>query len=461
MKKLPLLVAALLFSTLFYKQNIGLNLSLFSISTLTLLFIHNKKAFKKKSSIVFSIVYLITGISVFLYKSNLSIIANCVAFITIVGHISEHKSSIYVNWLNGLYTSIAGFFHRNFGHIEHKGKKAQNIDYLHTAKIIGIPILVVIIFIGLYKNGNPMFNALISKINFDFINLSWVLFTALGYYLFYNISLPIQVNPATEIDLRLENNLKEKRKESIQIEALKKEHQLGFILITLLNILITFFLVTDITYLVSSNDFRASVFSNQVHSGINALIASIIIAIIIILYFFRGDLNFYKDNETLKLTAYIWILLNVILIINIAIKDCQYIYYFGFTYKRIGVLVYLLLSIIGLLTTTIKVNRIKNFWYLLRVNSVFAFAILMISSMVNWDSHITVYNLYHAKSMDFNYLITLSNNNTFILKNYANQNKLSNEKKLLIDKKTAAYRDLLDDNEWQEFVYDNLKMTNK
>ena len=123
-------------------------------------------------------------------------------------------------------------------------------------------------------------------------------------------------------------------------------------------IVIALFLITDITYLISTNDLRASVFSNQVHNGINALIASIIIAIIIILYFFRGNLNFYKNNKKLKVVTFIWIFLNLILVINIVIKDCQYIYYFGFTYKRIGVLVYLLLTLIGLFTTFIKVHRI-------------------------------------------------------------------------------------------------------
>ena len=396
MKNIPLLIGALLFGTLFHQHGIGLNLSLFSLLTILVLIIYNKSSFKKKSTILFSVVFIITSISIFIYKSNLTIIAYAVAFLTLIGHVSEQNSSVYVSWLNGFYTSIAAFFHRNFNTIK-KDEKAiskQKTDYLHLTKIIGIPLVTVIIFICLYKNGNPMFSELISKIDFSFINIQWLFVSVLGYYLLSNISKPVRVDPATTYDLNTGNSLG--KKGEIIPEDLKKENQLGFILITLLNILIVFFLITDITYLISTNDLSASAFSNQIHNGINTLIASIVIAIIIILYFFRGNLNFYKDNKNLRLVTYTWILLNLMLIINIVIKDCQYIYYFGFTYKRIGVLIYLLLTIIGLLTTSIKVKQIKNFWYLFRVNTLSAFTILIISSTINWDHYITHYNLNYA-----------------------------------------------------------------
>ncbi|GAA4959475.1 DUF4173 domain-containing protein [Algibacter aquimarinus] len=458
MKNISLIIGAFLFSTLFYKQDLGLNLSLFSLLTIIVLVIHNKDAFKHRRTIAFSSLYLITGIAIFFYKSNLSIIANCVAFVTLIGHVSEQKSSIYINWLNGLYTFIAAFFHRNFNIIENeeKVKLKKKVDYGHWIKVIGIPSIVLVIFISLYKNGNPVFADIISKIDFSFINLQWLLLAALGYYLLYNISKPIEVNPATEIDLNTSNILK--NKSHINIESAKKENQLGVILITLLNLLIIFFLITDITYLITINDLRAPTISNQVHNGINALIASIVMAILIILVFFRGNLNFYEGNKNLKRLTYTWIILNVILIVNIAIKDAQYIYYFGFTYKRIGVLVYLLLTIIGLITTAIKVNQIKNFWYLLRVNTASAFTILIMSSTVNWDNHITYYNLNYAKSIDFNYIINLSNNNTFLLKYYSDNMFLKGKRKVLIDNKYNNYLRQLNNTDWQELGYDNFKL---
>ena len=100
MKKATLLIGAILFSTLFYGKTLGLNLLLFSIITVAILFLSNKHNLKNQSTIIFACLYIATGLSVFFHDSLLSIIANLVTFFTFIGSISEHKSSIYINWLN-------------------------------------------------------------------------------------------------------------------------------------------------------------------------------------------------------------------------------------------------------------------------------------------------------------------------------------------------------------------------
>jgi hypothetical protein len=456
MNKLLLFIAAFLFSTLFYDKSIGLNLFLFSIITLIVLIVNNKDDFKNKRTLIYSGLYLVTGLAVFFHDSLVAVIANFVAFFTLIGLLSEHKSSIYVNWLNGLYTTIAGLFHRNFSINEatQKVEPKKDVDYLHLAKLILIPGIIVIIFIALYRNGNPLFSEFIEEIDLGFINFQWLLLAGLGYYLFSNIHKPIEVEPATELDLKTGNTLV--KTDLFSIPKLKKENQLGIILIALLNVLIVLFLITDVTFIITNTEIRGSVFSAQVHSGINALIASIVIAIIILLYVFRGDINFFKENKTLKQLAFAWIILNIILVLSIATKNCQYIYYFGLTYKRIGVLVYLTLTVTGLITTLLKIDKVKNIWYLLRVNTKAAFIVLIIASTVNWDYHITNYNFKYAKSMDINYLIELSNNNTFLLKEQADLKNLDTDITKLIEKKHAKYLNKLRRSSWQELQYDNL-----
>ena len=210
MKQISILIAALLFSVLFYEKSIGLNLSIFSIVTLAVLAIYNPKKFKERNVLLLSIAYIITGALVFIQHSSLSIIANCIGFFTLVGVVSESKSSIYVHWLNGIYSTIAGVFHRTFEGNTNSSKtnRLKDIDVLHWAKLIGIPLAFVIVFVLLYKNGNPMFSNLVGMINFDFVNFQWLLFTVLGYYLFNNISRPLQVEPATAADLNINNDLK-------------------------------------------------------------------------------------------------------------------------------------------------------------------------------------------------------------------------------------------------------------
>ena len=124
MKNLITLISAILFSTLFYKQNIGLNLSLFSIITIVVLTLKNNQIFKNKSTIFIAIAYLITSIFVFMYKSNLAIITNIIAFMTFIGSVSEHESSIYVKWINGIYTVVVSYFSIRFD-IENTGIKKE------------------------------------------------------------------------------------------------------------------------------------------------------------------------------------------------------------------------------------------------------------------------------------------------------------------------------------------------
>ncbi len=458
MKNLTTLIGALLFSTFFYQQNIGLNLLLFTLITILILTINNSSAFTRRETIIKAIAYLITGITVFLYNSNLAIIANVIGFFTLVGSVSEHKSSIYIKWINGVYTTIVAAFAKHFESLESEKKniKKKKINYVYWLKMVGIPAVVLIVFITLYRNGNPMFDKLIAKIDLSFINLQWILLTGLGYYLFYNISNPIQIEPVTVVDISTGNILGKNSLKEQSEEKLENEKQLGVILMFLLNLLIVFFLITDVLYLSEIHTMTSSQLSQQVHNGVNALIASILLAIVIIIYFFRGNLNFVKENKNLKSLTYIWIFLNLNLVLITAIKNYEYISSFGFTYKRMGVLIYLFLTSIGLITTFLKVYKIKNLWFLFRKNAQIAFAILIISATINWDKIITIYNINYAEKTDVLYLINLSNNNTLLLKEYAENNEINFENEFDVNTKYNNYINNLNSNSWQEMVYDNL-----
>ena len=457
MRILVTFISALIFSTLFYKQNIGLNLFLFTILSIILLAFNNVNIFKNKTTNFNIVGYIITGITVFLYKSDLTIIANIITFITLVGSLSEHKSSIYVKWLNGLYTSIVSIFSLYYDSLntEVSNVKKIEINYLYWFKIIGIPITFIIIFISLYRNGNPMFDELILSIDLNFINLNWLLFVVLGYYLFYNITHPIQIEPITSSDIETGNYLNKNTLENTSPKKLKNEKQLGLVIMLSLNVLIILFLITDVLHLSEIHNMIASELSKQVHNGVNALIFSNVLAIVIILYFFRGNLNFFEENKDLKYGSFVWIILNLAVVIITAIKNIEYINSFGFTYKRIGVLFFLIITSIGLVTTFIKVSKIRNLWYLFRKNTQIAFMILIVSSTINWDKVITYYNINNADQIDLEYLINLSNNNTFFLKYYNQKNKIDNYN---INIKHTKYLDDLKNNSWQEMVFDNFKI---
>lgn len=460
MKHLKTLIFAILFSTLFYNQNIGLNLSLFTILTILAIGITNKEAYTDKSVIIKAIAYIITGVTIFLFKTDLTIYANILAFFTFIGSVSEKKSSIYINWINGMYTTVVSVFSKHFDNLNSEVKKVkkEKINYSYWIKIIAIPSIILIIFINLYRSGNPMFNDIILQLDFSFINLNWLLFTGLGFYLFNNITNPIQIEPITTTDINTGNYLVKNALKEISDIKIKEEKQLGNVLMLLLNGLIVLFLITYVMHLSEIHNMVASQLSTQVHNGVNALILSNLLAIAIILFLFRGHLNFYDKIKDLKNLTFIWILLNLCIVIVTIVINIEYIISFGLTYKRIGVLFFLTITSTGLITTLIKVSKIKNLWFLFRKNTQIAFALLVLASTINWDKIITYYNINNADQMDLKYLIELSNNNTFLLKDYSEKNEIKAEDERKINIKHNEYLGYLQNNSWQEMVLDNIKI---
>jgi hypothetical protein len=74
--------------------------------------------------------------------------------------------------------------------------------------------------------------------------------------------------------------------------------------------------------------------SDLTHQGAELLILSIVLAMVLVMFFFRGNLNFYRKNKWLKWCAYLWIIQNIVLVISVVIRDYHYITKLGFAYKR-------------------------------------------------------------------------------------------------------------------------------
>lgn len=98
------------------------------------------------------------------------------------------------------------------------------------------------------------------------------------------------------------------------------------------------------------------------------------------------------------------------LVISVLLRDYYYIIYSGLAYKRIGVLVFLLMVLMGLITVFIKIHQRKTVYYLWRVNGWFAFVLLVAASCIHWDETIASYNLAHKNiiPLDVKFLLSLS-----------------------------------------------------
>jgi uncharacterized membrane protein len=150
--------------------------------------------------------------------------------------------------------------------------------------------------------------------------------------------------------------------------------------------------------------------SSDTHERVNAVIFSILMAVGVILFYFKGGFNFDEKATTLKRLAKVWIVLNVTLIISAIIKNSEYVSFYGLTYKRLGVYAFLILAIIGLVYSFLKITKQKTNAYLVNQMVWYFYATILICSFVNWGNLITNYNISVNKGVEPKFLRGLNFN---------------------------------------------------
>lgn len=454
------ILSALAFSFLFYSKSFGLNLFLISILVVVLVSTIRKE---RSVSWVYALTYTATAIFVFFNPSGFAVFVHFMALMVFVGKSISQKTSVYLSWfigcVNMLIASIANYIQNQEREKESDKKEQKDISPKLFNRLKGglAALLLLFIFGMLYRNANPVFESLIEQIDFNFISVPWLFFTLLGYIIFLHLLRPYNAKELVEFDLAQENEL-EKPTELVLIGKKKKlegEHTLGSIVFLALNLLLLLFLTTDVIYLFQNTDITNSEYSQSVHQGVYALMFSIVCAIALILYFFRGNLNFFEGNKRIKTLTYLWIGLNVILVALTCYKNYTYVEALGLTYKRIGVFVYLLLTLTGLVTAYVKVAQVKNFIYLVRTNIATVFGFLIVSAAIPWDKTITWFNLTTLENPDFNYLISLGESNSEQLFNYAKaeHTKVEIHTKDRIDEKYTEFLEKQSEKTWQEYTF--------
>ncbi|WP_158974139.1 DUF4173 domain-containing protein [Cellulophaga sp. L1A9] len=418
------ILASLVFSVLLYSKTMGINLVILSLVIITLVLLEHKS---QKETIKYALAYLFTALMVFLDPTHFKVFIHAVAFLIYVGKTIAPKNSLYLSWFIGLTNMVLASIHQLNNYLKKEDKKNAAVSSKTKTifKALSITLGLIILFSLLYKKSNPVFSGLISLINFDFLSFPWLLFTVFGYFIFLHILKPYYPEKLIALDTEQDNTLK-KSTPNFSLEQSKKlaeEYTLGSIIFIALNSLLFIFLITDFIYLIDANTSTNSEYSKSVHQGVYALLLSILCAIAIILYFFRGDLNFYTKSKHIKTLCYIWIAMNLILVLFTWYKNYTYVATLGLTYKRIGVFVYLLFILAGLCTTYLKVSKTKSFIYLIRSNVAVIFAVLFLSATIPWDNYITYYNLNTIKNVDLQYLIDLGDTNSIQLKKYSEVNK--------------------------------------
>lgn len=407
-----LIITVAIYSFLFYKESAGINFLLFNLTLIMALLIKDQQILKNKGWLLVASGSMLSALCVAYYGNGLSVTANIIS-LSLLSALSYNKNtSVIVSLLFSIYSYVSAFI---FVCIERQQRSAE-IKEKKVKKwgLIIIPILITLIFFFMYRSSNALFNDFTKNISFDFISFSWILFTFSGLILLTGFFHQQRIGAIADLDENASNTIDSSHSKTITLfgkeVSITDEEFSGKLLFVLLNLLLLVVNALDVQFMFIDNSLPKGVtYSEFVHQGTGMLITSILMAIAIILFYFRGALNFSEKGNIIKWLAYAWIIQNAFMICSTFFRNNMYVAEYGLTYKRIGVYVYLILTLIGLITTYIKIAKVKSNFFLFRVNGWAFYTVLAIAAGVNWDRFISEFNINKAKQVQTDYLLSLSN----------------------------------------------------
>ena len=441
LKMLFVFAGAVLFTVVFWHEKLALNAIFFDAFILGSVFYLYPAAFTKPQMKWLLMAHLIALCTVVIHNTALSKIAFSVTLLLLVVFIQYVHRSVWYAAASAVSNYVLLIFSFFDNATQLKKRNIRFTSLRRAMRFIIIPVILASVFFVMYCTANAVFQTAVNDVGLAiqtfvtklFSWFEWERFTFLlfGIVVTGGLLLRAAYNGFSEKDQRQKNDLYRKKnnlkawKESALydlltvfmgrfangIMALGNENTVGIISLALLNILLLVINAIDIIYVWFGFNYSPDVnLKNMVHEGAGLLIFSIILAVAVVLFFFRGNLNFYKKNKWLRYGAYGWIIQNAILVVSVLLRDSYYIQHLGLAYKRIGLLFFLLMVLFGLATVFIKISQKKTAYYLLRVNGWFGIVLLVAASCIHWDETMAAYNLSRKNTVpvDVKFLLTLS-----------------------------------------------------
>lgn len=408
------LLTAFIFDRLFYRMSIGLNLALFAALVVALLVARNGwPALSIRARWAMAGTLLAAGMVVV----HGSIIAPLMAILGLVWCSALAHEGALRSLPFGLGQAVHNFLSVPFAALDGTNdlvpkRGAARVGW-RWVRISVLPLLVLALFFQLYRVGNPKFDHLTA----GFLDGLWELlgdlfelaFTAHALFflfaLFVCAGLVFRFAPGTVArwEQGMDDTMRRFRMKRphwlapLSMNPLERERRRGIVLLALVNALLLVVNIIDIDWVWIGFTVPEGFSLKQfVHEGTYALIFSILLSIAVVLWLFRGNQNFYARSTWLKRLALLWVAQNGILAVSVFLRNWHYIGFHGLAYKRIGVMVFLALVLVGLVTLFIKVKERRSLYYLVRVNTWAVFAMLVGLTTVDWDSFIVRVNLKHA-----------------------------------------------------------------
>lgn len=423
-KLLTFFLFSLLFTFFFYKKELGLNFFIADVLVAVWLLFTRQIQLNKAIPLIAFSAFLLTSVFAIITHSVFVYIMHFISIFILAGALLYPLSGSLLSTLGlgfgNTLLSVSSFFEALTTGNETR-RKAGRI--LKMTGIFIIPIIIILIFISIYSASNPKFNSIVLEITkflrkyierfFNSINIElFITFILVSGFLGMIIFRKAFAGIIQRDELSKDELIRRKRRRGwfAKWNALKNEYIAGFFLLLILNILLLVVNIIDINWVWFNFKWEGQYLKQFVHEGTYLLILSILISIGLVLYFFRGNQNFYSGNKWLKILSYIWLGQNAILAVSVGIRNFYYIQNFALAYKRIGVIIFLLLTLYGLYTVFLKVKNTRSAYFLFRKNTLAAYVLLVLASLVNWDTVIAKYNFSHYQKsfLHLNFMADLS-----------------------------------------------------
>jgi uncharacterized membrane protein SirB2 len=325
-----------------------------------------------------------------------------------------------------------------------------------------IPGVFIALFCVIYSFGSDNFSGLFFSYKLDLNLPGAIAIVILGFYFsfsFWNFWVPnsfIDVNSKLDNEFTDKCSMEQEPTFSLLDLDIDFERKGGEITLLCLNFLLVIFIgMYNYEQFFQLN--VTSTLSGATHDRVNSVILSIIMAVGVVLFYFRGGFNFDVKAKRLKGLTKIWILLNGLLIISTIIKNSEYVLTFGLTYKRLGVFAFLILAIVGLYYTFFKISYQKTNAFLVNKMFWFFYGTVIFCSFVNWGEIITIYNISVNRGVEPIFLSNLNFNDetrsAFFLKNNLDgqQNEMYREEEIQVKQS----ENLLSKSLYYEFLNKN------
>ncbi|UTN04541.1 DUF4173 domain-containing protein [Flavobacterium bizetiae] len=414
MKKHQIILASsLIFALLFYNESVGVNLAIFGLVLTGFICYFFQDRFTDRSHLILVVTSVLSCLAFAWYGDFASFLALAMSILFLQFKTQESKLKIIqmfpLVFLNA-FASVGRIFMFNQWLPE---KKIHNDFAKKFVAFFVIPAIFIGLFFIVYSFGSNHFSSLFTDYTLDIDIVQLLLISILGFYIsfsFWNYWVPdLSYEKNAMLDNDFDNIAEIKNQSTFSFLDIDFERKSGEITLVLLNIMLLVFIATY-NYEQFFEVVKNPNLSADTHERVNSVIFSIIMAVGLILFYFKGGFNFDKNAANLKKLAKIWIVLNGLLIVSTFIKNSEYIAVQGLTYKRLGVYAFLILAIIGLVFVFLKITKQKTNAYLANQMVWYFYGTVLLCSFVNWGNLITNYNISVNKCAEPIFLSSLNFN---------------------------------------------------